>query len=300
MARRTNEQREAVSIRSRIAAGKLRPEAAVYSIWRKAGFEIDYPDGQNANVMMIESEGDLFIVTVVYPLVDQSLVSASLKQTERFRKRTHTWIVGMEVDDYMMEERTRYPLHVSIFTLDEFLHQVEKLRLARLARLPVKPTAPDLRTRVGKTIVANGPEIKTAITTSIILIEERLEVLNSSRPNAPKSKAKKADEIGRLTVIKSQLETLREYPELLEAGKVTEGVATSAFRLLSQGIGEYWKKHADAICDKMLTFGMFSSLMLVGQLSGVTPEVSFGLSGAMTYGKPVVDALKALKGLFKH
>ena len=100
-------------------------------------------------------------------------------------------------------------------------------------------------------MLANADQLRTAATTSIILIEERLEVLHHSRPNSEESIKKKDDEVHRLTVIRTQLEALRDYPDLLRTGQVKETAAVSTVKSLSHGISEYWSKHTDTICDKM-------------------------------------------------
>lgn len=208
------------------------------------------------------------------------------------------WLVGEYLSDDVMHMRDETHPRVKVLRLDELEKAVRKIsKKTQPAYEQKRPSR--IRTKVAKTIVANAAELRTAVTTSIVLIEERLEVLHNSRPNSKDSIESRNDEIHRLSVIRTQLEALRNYPELLRTGQLKESVAVDAVKSLSQGIGEYWSKHTNAICDKMLTFGLFSSLIVVAQLSGVTPEIAFGLAGSMTYGKPVIDALKAMKGWFK-
>jgi hypothetical protein len=243
------------------------------------------------------------IEIAVFKVVAMDQFSAVVRRTREFvepvEHANELWLVGEHLSDEVMRMREETHPSVRVLTLEELKKAVKQFKERPQPDPTRKRSPPRIRTRIGKAVLANADQLRTAATTSIILIEERLDVLNHSRPNAEDSKQKKDDEIHRLTVIRTQLETLRDYPDLLKTGQVKETVAVNTVQSLSQGVSEYWAKHTDTICDKMLTFGLFTSLVLVGKIVGVTPEIAFGLAGAMAYGKPVVDALKAMKGWFR-
>ncbi|TWI71978.1 hypothetical protein IQ16_02652 [Bradyrhizobium huanghuaihaiense] len=211
-----------------------------------------------------------------------------------------TWVVGKVVHPEVLEERRDYAPGLRILRWGEMGDALRKYAEKFPPPPPKKkPIIKVQRTRIGKAVVVNATALSAAITTSVVLIEERLVVLSHHRPNSAEANAQKDDEVQKLTELKRQLEVLRTHPEALKQGSIKEKEVASSVKSFSQGVAEYWTSHYNEICDKAFTFGLFSSLMVVGNLSGAVPEVALGLSGTMAYGKPVVDALKAMKGWFK-
>jgi hypothetical protein len=211
-----------------------------------------------------------------------------------------TWVVGKVVHPDVLEERKEYAPALRILTAEEMGGALRRYAEKFPPPPPKKkPTKKVQRTRIGKAVVVNATALSAAITTSVVLIEERLVVLSHHRPNSAEANALKDDEVQKLTELKRQLEVLRTHPEALKQGSIKEKEVASSVKSFSQGVAEYWTTHYNEICDKAVTFGLFSSLMVVGNLSGAVPEIALGLAGTMAYGKPVVDALKAMKGWFK-
>jgi len=280
-------------------------QSAVANIFAKTNFTVSYSTKSTSGLWLMAVNKHVKPVWTIGLAVYETVGPDQFNSAIRTRERIHSnelWIIGRTVSRHMHESRETFPPGVRVFNIVELERLIRNYSDHFLkVDKPVKPRKRvTLRTVVGKAVLANADQLRAAATTSIILIEERLEVLNHSRPNAEESKQRKEDEIQRLTVIRGQLETLRDYPNLLKTGQVKEAIAVDTVKSLSQGVGEYWAKHTDTICDKMLNFGLFTSLVVVGKIVGVTPEIAFGLAGAMTYGKPVVDALKAMKGWFKR
>jgi hypothetical protein len=244
------------------------------------------------------------IELAVFPIVGMDQFNAVVKRTDEFaadepENADELWLVAKYLSDDVLHVREETHPSVRVLTIEELEEAVKQFKESPPPDPTRRRSSPRIRTRIGKAVLANADQLRTAATTSIVLIEERLDTLSHSRPNSEESKQKRDDEVHRLTVIRTQLEALRDYPELLKTGQVKETVAVNTVRSFSQGISEYWSKHTDAICEKMLTFGLFSSLVLVGQLTGTVPEFVYGLAGAAVYGKPVVDSLKAMKGFFR-
>lgn len=264
-------------------------QAKVAAIFRAAGYEPRFPTKGTA--FTIDAAGHHRILVYCFPIINDALVGLAIDaKTGMINQVEDLWIIGEEMRDGLNESRDQYGSRILL--LDELERDVERLKRNRPPdRARSQPSA---RTRVGKALALNGDELKTAATTSLLLIEDRLEVLNSERPNSEEAKAQRHKEIESLTILKDQLAVIRDLPEQVKKGTVSEGQANRSVKSLTDAVREYWNKNSETICSRAVTIALFSSTVLVCKLAGASGDFTIAVSAAMAGGKNVMDGLKGI------
>lgn len=280
LARKDRSDMEAVELQFKVA-----------TIFREAGYEPRYPTRGVSTAFTIDAAGHHRILVYCFPIINLALLGLAIDAKNRMLNEIEElWIIGEEMRDGLNEERDQYGS--PILFLHELDREVERLERARPPdRARPQPSA---RTRVGKALTLNGDELKTAATTSLLLVEDRLEVLNSERPNSTEAKAQKQKEIESLTVLRDQLAVIRDLPEQIKNGAVSEGQANKSVKSFADTVREYWNKNSEMICSRAVTIALFSSTVLVCKLAGASGDFTIAVSAAMAGGKNVMDGLKGI------
>lgn len=211
------------------------------------------------------------------------------------------WIVGDELSDDATHLRDTLPGGVRAMTLEEATLGLRRRIHFGRKMLPKKRKAPAaIRTKIGKSVVANTEELRTAAVTSILLIEDRLEALRHEKPNSDESIAKRDDEIKKLTVMKGQLETIHNLPEEVKKGEVTDAQVNKSVRSFAEGVRDYWNAHHETICSRGFNAAIFASVVLVCKLAGASGDVSIAISTIVTGTTPMIEGIRKLgRKLFK-
>lgn len=273
-----------------------------------AGFEVERPPRNTVPVVDFIARGDVAQTTFTF-LVEVKLEIRSFTQVEKIYEscaellkrdeRMELWIVATRLHPSVKDGREVFQRGVRVMTFEEFVERAGNwMHVGEIKPPRRKKRTP--RTSVGRAMVQNAGQIGAATTTAVAMIDNRLQQLAVHRPNSKNSIKDKDDEISRLRELKKQAEIIRTQPEAIEEGTIDEREAVESAGLFAKRVAEYWKKHSDTICSNVMNLGLFSSLALVGHLIGAPPALTYSLAGVMAYGKPVVDALKAMKGIFKR
>ncbi|MGX1171273.1 hypothetical protein AB7M16_007539 [Bradyrhizobium sp. USDA 372] len=269
---------------------KAEIEAEVANTFRSAGFEPLFPTKGATHVMMVDAAGYRLLVTAL-PLLTiddvEAILNSRLVNSTAVRD---LWLVSSEMSDDLHESRNRYGCRI-LFRA-ELREEVERLSRYRPRELP--QPRPSARTPVGRALALNADELKTAATTSLLLIEDRLDVLTSERPNSPEGKAQRQQEIESLTTLKDQLIVIRDLPDQVKKGAVSEGQANKSVKSVMEAVREYWNKNSETICGRAVTIALFTSTVLVCKLAGASGDFTIAVSAAMAGGKTVMDGLKGI------
>jgi hypothetical protein len=198
------------------------------------------------------------------------------------------------VTGHLITARSDFHPGVRILSVEEFKIALDRLQRAKRSEASQKPGTRAARTRVAKALLANADELHTAATTSLLLIENRIEVLQQERPNSDSSIALRDNEITALTRLKGQLEIIRGAPERLQKGEIRENEANKLIKSFSEGVREYWNANSEVICGKTVNIALFASTVLVCKLAGASGDLTIAVSAAMAGGKTVMDGLKGI------
>jgi hypothetical protein len=167
----------------------------------------------------------------------------------------------------------------------------------RFTNKPLKPRR--MRTAIGQSVQANSVNIILSVASLVFLIDDKLASLRDGRRNDLDALA---EEIAHYESVKRDLEALRDVAIEVKQGKVDEEAVIKATTAFSQGVRNWWDKKHVEICDKaygaaLRTYdaALFCSCVSLCSLVGCGGPIAVAVSGALIGGKPVIEALKALR-----
>jgi hypothetical protein len=269
-------------------------ESEVATHFREAGFVVQHHQNL-ANTFLAYREPTRALV-VVHPTVTLRKISEAVEMRRRLSSPEYVgyvWIIGMELNDDVYVARAKYADHLRVLNRVEFKN--ENLHLNWIPEPSLRRIRqPKMRTRVGKALMVNVKDLRVAVGTSILLIEDKLNTLKEYRPNLPQAIAERDEEIQVLTRMRVELESILDLPEGIKKGIVKESDASRSVKTFADGVRDYWNKQRISICDKAYNAGLFASMVLVCSLAGASSNWTLAVSAAMVGGKPVMDGLKGL------
>jgi hypothetical protein len=283
----------------------LEMQAKAAELFERAGFT-PVIRGTSTSRMSVHGKGsdhEWRINVEMYPHVNADRAAKSARRKRAIKINQHVnelWIIGTTISRELETDRHEFSPGVRVMTFEElekFLDREHPLgKSPRLSRRD-KSAA---RTRAGKALTVNADQLLTAIATSILLIEEKVEALSHERPNSDKAIAERDSSIEDLTRIRCHLEIIRKLPDQLNNGTVSETAASKSVKTFADGVKAFWNKRHETICARAYDAALFSSLVLVGSLAGSPGGWTLAVSAAMVGGKPVMDGLRGLsKKLFQ-
>lgn len=280
-------------------------QAKVAQLFKEAGFEpvIVGPATSRITVHSRDSRREWKINVEMYPHVNlyRARKSIGRRRAIKINQRVNElWIIGETISEDLISVRHDFAAGLRVMTLEELEKTLDRDDLFGKSSRPPSRDKLAARTRVGRALTVNADQLRTAIATSILLIEEKLEALDHERPNSDKAIAERDSSIDDLRRIKSHLEVIRKLPEQLSTGAVSETTASKSVKTFAEGVKAFWNKRHETICARAYDAALFSSLVLVGSLAGSPGGWTLAVSAAMVGGKPVMDGLKGLsKKLFQ-
>lgn len=275
------------------ARSNIEVQGRVIGAIQEAGFETIYPSRRQSNRVIFRA-ADRDIMVAVWPVledahVEQTAARMGDQQADEF------WVVStLDHTSEVIDYRERYSPKLRVMNTAEFETALRKLQREQRSSVPATRGTTPTRTRVVKALLANADELQTAVATSLLLIDNRIEVLSNERPNSDQSIAQRDDEIKALTQMKGQLEIIRGAPDKLKKGEIRENEANKLIKSFSDGVREYWNANSEVICEKTVNIALFASTVLVCKLAGASGDLTIAVSAAMAGGKTVMDGLKGI------
>jgi hypothetical protein len=108
------------------------------------------------------------------------------------------------------------------------------------------------------------------------------------------TETKRHKEITELEKMKAELERIREMVAGFAKKQVPEKEVVKAVTSFSNGVHQWWnKKHSD-ICSNTYNLALFTGAVTVCSLAGAGGNIGVAVAAAVTGGKPVIDAVKAI------
>jgi restriction endonuclease len=154
------------------------------------------------------------------------------------------------------------------------------------------------RTRAGRAILANQPEIAVTSAAIIVLIDERLAQLRNERPNSSEATSDKESSIEQYERLKQDVTALADAAAKFRQGAVSEREAVKASKSMFDGIRGWWDKGHEKICERTFDMGLFATAVSICSMAGAGGKVTVAVSAALVGGKQLGTALKGLKGLW--
>jgi hypothetical protein len=165
---------------------------------------------------------------------------------------------------------------------------------AMIADAEVQPAMSLSGKRNGIALVTNREPIIIKVEALLLFLDDKIGTLD--RANSDEARG----ELEQYQHVKRELEKLREATVGLAVGEVSEDAAVEASNSFVQGIRNWWDERHIDICDKAFNTAIFLSCVSICQLCGAAGDLSVIVSGVITGGKTVSDALRAAAGLQKH
>ncbi len=157
------------------------------------------------------------------------------------------------------------------------------------------------RTKVGTAAIERGPELLSLCAALTLLVDQRLADLLQSRPNSEAAIEACDREIDHLETTRQQLSVLAAEIEGFRKAATEEARLIAATKSFRSGISAWWQKDHEAICASAARSGLLCLSFGILQTLGVA--VSGGVATAslaiVIGGKPIGDALKSMKSVFK-
>ena len=202
------------------------------------------------------------------------------------------WIIsdGFTVEARGVAERLQ---KIRALTFDE----LEEI-LRKEANSDVKKGSRKTRTKIGKSVVANKTEIELASSSLMSLVDEKVKSLRAERPNSPESIATRDETIAHYEVLKERLQRVSQSIRDFEKGSGTETALVKAVKTFSAGVGDWWAKAHQKICERAYDSALFGLAVTICSMAGSGGKVAVAVSAALVGGKQFGDAIRGLKGLW--
>jgi hypothetical protein len=139
-----------------------------------------------------------------------------------------------------------------------------------------------------------------AASSFVYALDARLEALRQPGPNSEEGHQRRAEEIAEYEDLKQKVEAFIGAAASFSAGEIREIELVERGNSVYVGIEEWWAKHHVEICDSASVMSLFLFGVLTSVAAGVNANLAAAIAGAMTGGKPVIDAIKAYFGQSQH
>jgi hypothetical protein len=154
-----------------------------------------------------------------------------------------------------------------------------------IADAKVQPS--EKRTVIGRTLSANHAQIVLNIEAVVVFLDAKIEDLD--RRNSDEARA----ELARYQQIKRELEKARDTARAFAIGKIPEDAAVEASKSFVEYIRAWWDTDHVDICRSTFKTAVFLSCAGICKWYGAEGDLAILLSGVITGGKQVADALQS-------
>lgn len=157
------------------------------------------------------------------------------------------------------------------------------------------------RTKVGTAAIERGPELLSLCAALSLLVDQRLADLRQSRPNSDAAIEACNREIDQLETMHQQLAGLAAEIEGFRKAATEEASLIAATKSFRSGISSWWQKDQEAICASAARSGLLCLSFGILQTLGVavSGQVATASLAIVIGGKPIGDALKSMKSIFR-
>ncbi len=267
----------------------------VADLFRQLGWEVQFtPRGRDGgrDFDLIKADGFIYQHFVVEAKdwtrpVTADVIRSVVSVVETSQKITGGVVVADSFAPEALNMEGTYP-SVNLITVKRLEEEVAR-KLGNRSRA---------RTRAGKAILANQPEIAVTSGALIVLIDERLAQLRNARPNSPEATDEKHSSIEHYDRLKQDLIVLADAAAKFKEGAISEREAVKASKSALDGIQNWWNKSHEKICERALDMGLFAIAVSICSMAGSGGKVAVAVSAALVGGKQLGTALKGLKGLW--
>jgi hypothetical protein len=183
-----------------------------------------------------------------------------------------------------LKTRTGHPKY-RVWTLDEFADVIQR-----------RVTPPlSLSADVGRSVHVNHKQLILSLASLELLIEEKLNSLNNSRPNSEEARESINDEITTYELLKNNLLELRNIVTKFINRQTTKSELVKSSNSFTQGVRNWWNNKHEHICEAASSAGIFTAAVTVCSLVGSGGPFTTVICGALVGGRPVIEALRAVE-----
>jgi hypothetical protein len=152
--------------------------------------------------------------------------------------------------------------------------------------------SPRARTTIGKALLKNRAEIELIAASFSLLIDEKLDALRQQRSNSDEAHR----EIAGYEELKRKVDEFIAAASGFAVKKTTEPEIVETTTSLAAGIGKWWSESHVSFCEKAANIGLLGIGVAICSLAGASGAFAVGVPAVMVGGKPIVEAIKALRG----
>jgi hypothetical protein len=155
------------------------------------------------------------------------------------------------------------------------------------------------KTATGKAIFANAGSLALHTYSLVSILDSEVERIKESRPNSDDAINERDQLINKLKDIRSDVLDFQATLIAFTASEVPEKEVITKADSILKPFRDCWNEKGKEFIEVASRSGLFLGAMAIAQYCGVPPLAGTLVFGAISSGKPLVEVLKAAKGIFK-
>ena len=155
------------------------------------------------------------------------------------------------------------------------------------------------KTATGKAIFANAGSLALHTYSLVSILDSEVERIKESRPNSDDAINERDQLINKLKDIRSDVLDFQATLIAFTASEVPEKEVITKADSILKPFRDCWNEKGKEFIEVASLSGLFLGAMAIAQYCGVPPLAGTLVFGAISSGKPLVEVLKAAKGIFK-
>lgn len=177
----------------------------------------------------------------------------------------------------------------------------DDVRQSAPAKLPAKKgrQTPAVKTKTGAAILENAESIALQAHLLLAVLDDEIVRLKEQRPNSEEAQEERDRKIAMLEELKLKVAALQESTLSFHAGKGSENAALKAAKAFFKPFAEMWSEKGKEFAEIGMRASIFLGATAIAANCGSPPMLAGTVIGAIAAGKPLVEVLKAAKGVFK-
>lgn len=155
------------------------------------------------------------------------------------------------------------------------------------------------KTATGKAIFANAGSLALHTYSLVSILDSEVERIKESRPNSDDAINERDQLINKFKDIRSDVLGFQATLIAFAASEVPEKEVITKADSVLKPFRDCWNEKGKEFIEVASRSGLFLGAMAIAQYCGVPPLAGTLVFGAISSGKPLVEVLKAAKGIFK-
>lgn len=155
------------------------------------------------------------------------------------------------------------------------------------------------KTKTGKAIFANAGHLALHTYSLVSILDSELQRITLTRPNSDEAIKEHDQLIVKIEHIKSDVLAFQSALIAFSSAEISEKEIIKKADSVLKPFRDCWTEKGKEFVEIATRSGLFLGAMAIAQYCGVPPLAGTLVFGAISSGKPLVEVLKAAKGIFK-